>query len=200
MRIPRNLTISLGAILILAVPAAPQELMLAEEWNPMVGLGAAYQSVGHAHNIEIDLSTVGKENVGGKTAYWIEMNTVDTKSSEKYLMALSDGSHMQVLQMVTQRPGEDPVETPAQPPAPNLLEIATRVGSEEITTPAGTFQCDHFRANNGQWDAWFSPKVTPFGLVQMINDEGTQMVVEHMITDAKDRITRTPRKADPAAH
>ena len=107
---------------------------------------------------------------------------------------------MQALRTITQRRGEDPVETPAQPPAPNLWEIAKRAGSEEVTTPAGKFQCEHYRANDGKWDAWFSPQVTPFGLVKIINDEGTEMVVVSMIRDAKDRITGTPRKADPAAH
>jgi hypothetical protein len=73
-------------------------------------------------------------------------------------------------------------------------------GTEIITTPAGTFQCERYHANSGKWDAWFSSEVSPFGLVRIVNDEGTEMVVVSMITDAKDHVTGTPRKIDPATH
>ncbi len=190
----------LGAILALAAPGLSQEIILSNGWNPRVGSGALYQSVTGSLNLEIELSTTASETVNGTTGYWIEQNHLDTDRVEKTLMVLKEGNHMQALRTITQRRGEDPVESPTQAPAPNLWEIAKRVGSgtEEITTPAGTFKCERYHANNGKWDAWFSSEVSPFGLVRIVNDEGTEMVVVSMITAAKDHITGTPKKAAPA--
>jgi len=196
MRPLKKLAIALGAVIACVAPLASQEVILSSVWNPKVGSGAVYQSVNGSFNVEIELSTVASERVGGTTGYWVEMSVLDIKKIEKYLLVSLEGTHMQTLRMVTQRRGEDPVETPAQPPVPNLWEIAKRVGNEEITTPAGRFECEHYRANDGKWEAWFSPEVTPFGLVKTADADGTEMVVVRMITDAKDRITGTPRQAE----
>jgi hypothetical protein len=189
-----------AAITILCVAnAGGQEMILSTTWNPKLGMGAIYQSVTGASNVEIELSTIGSEVVNGEMAYWVESNTIEIKKVEKYLMVLRAGNHMQPLRTIIQRRGEDPMEQPAQGPMPTIDEIATYAGTDEISTPAGTFQCQHYRQKKGEWDAWFSPKVTPFGLVRIVNNQGTEMVVVELVTDAKDHMTGTIPKVDPAA-
>jgi len=169
-----------------------QTVILVHPWNPVVGKGAVYQSVNGPQNLEIELSTIGKQEVNGTDAYWIEFWTLETKTVEKYLLMLVDGDHgkrTQMMRMIRQRGDDHSVETGPESPAPNLDEIATPAGTEDVTTPAGTFHCEHYRAKNGKWEAWFSPDVTPFGLVKTTNTEGTEMIVVGRISDAKDRIT-----------
>jgi hypothetical protein len=70
------------------------------------------------------------------------------------------------------------------------------VGSESVTTPAGTFACEHYRMKDGSGDAWVSDKVTPFGLVKY-QGKTDSMVLTKLVTDAKDKIVGTPVPFDP---
>ena len=71
------------------------------------------------------------------------------------------------------------------------------VGTESVTVPAGTFSCTHYRMKDGTGEAWVSDKVSPWVLVKS-QDKDTSMVLAKVITDAKDHITGTPQKFDPA--
>jgi hypothetical protein len=71
-----------------------------------------------------------------------------------------------------------------------------RVGTETITTPAGTFSCQHWRKKDGSTDVWLSEKVAPWGLVKMVSKDST-MILERVVTDAKSHITGTPVKFNP---
>jgi hypothetical protein len=70
------------------------------------------------------------------------------------------------------------------------------VGTESITTSAGTFSCEHVRQKDGSSDVWISDKVSPWSLVKYQDSKST-MILTKVITDAKDRITGTPTKFDP---
>jgi hypothetical protein len=74
---------------------------------------------------------------------------------------------------------------------------AERVGAEDVTTPAGTFSCEHYRTKDGATDVWVSDKVAPWGLVKMTGP-GTSMTLVRVVTDATTKITGTPQKFDPA--
>ena len=75
------------------------------------------------------------------------------------------------------RPGRPPMEMPVgmmhmgqsrQQPAPGAGHgKGELVGSQSVTVPAGTFDCQHFRSteNGQQADVWASTKVSPYGLV-----------------------------------
>ena len=84
-----------------------------------------------------------------------------------------------------------------QPTPTDVRAVAEKVGNESVTTPAGTFNCEHYRAKDGSWEAWLSTQVTPWGLVKSTTKD-TTMVLTRVITDAKDHITGTPQKFDPA--
>jgi hypothetical protein len=170
-------------------------------WNPRVGLGAAYQMINHFIITEIDLTTVGRETVDGRNGYWIETNTLDAQMISKELIVpvvelsgQAGRTHVRTARAVSQHGGDPPEELPGQPAVPNLWDLAHRVGIEDVDTPAGTFHCEHFRSNDGKWEGWFSREITPFGLVKLINESGTEMVFTGTIRNATDHITETPRQ------
>jgi hypothetical protein len=203
------------AMVALTLPLAAQMGMgprvptLSGIWHPVVGTGAAYEITKEGKKSEIELTIVGKEDVEGKPAYWMEMGMTDPRTSTllyaKNLMSVSD-TGVTSLRMVMQMPGQDPMEmdmtaNPAarrmQPTTPaNISEKAEVVGTESVTVPAGTFSCTHYRMKDGSGEAWVSDKVSPWGLVKSQNKDSS-MVLAKVITDATDHITGTPRKFDP---
>ena len=215
MKILRNAWL-FGSVLFLAAwPVAAQMGMGARtpDWrgifNPVVGSGAAYdmESKGGAKR-PIEITVVGKEDVNGKPGYWIEMGLSDPQMGGqmwmKYLFSV-DGKNGVASHTVMQMPGRPAMEFDGantmirgdQKTSTDVRDQAELVGTESVTTPAGTFSCDHYRAKDGSWDAWVSAKVTPWGLVKSTGNNNT-MTLNHIITDAKDRITGTPQKFDPS--
>lgn len=71
------------------------------------------------------------------------------------------------------------------------------LGPEKVTTPAGTFSCDHYRMIEGgeTTDLWVAPTVSPYGLVKMTSADMT-MTLQKLITGAKTRITEKPQKLE----
>lgn len=202
------------AMLALATPLAaqmfgPKPPTLSGIWHPVVGTGAAYEMTKDGKKNEMEITIVGKEDVDGKTAYWLEIAMTDQRSSQpvyvKNLMSVSDAG-VTSMRMVMQMSGQDPMEmdmnmnpvgrgmkqtTPA-----NIADKAELVGTESVTVPAGTFSCTHYRMKDGSGDAWVSDKVGPWGLVKSQGKDNTTVLAK-VITDAKDHITGTPKKFDP---
>jgi len=201
------------AALALATPLAaqmfgPRVPTLSGIWHPVVGTGAAYEITKDGKKSQIELSIVGKEDVDGKTGFWQEVVMTDSRTSQplyaKTLVSVTDAG-VTTMKMVMQMPGQPPMEMDggmagsrtSTALANNLAEKAEIVGTESVTVPAGTFSCTHYRMKDGTGDAWVSDKVSPWGLVKS-QDKDTSMVLAKVITDAKDHITGTPQKFDPA--
>lgn len=175
-------------------------------FNPVVGGGAQYevqQTGGKKLDVEIDL--LGKESVNGKDGYWIEITTSDTPMGQVVLKTLTapDGSGISVSRTIMQMGGGQPMEMPQMGRASqqtqniDIRNNADKVGSESVTTPAGTFTADHYRAKDGTGDFWLSEKVSPYGLIKS-QDKDRTIVLTKVVTDAKDRITGTPVPFNPA--
>jgi hypothetical protein len=202
-------------ILALAAPLAAQMGMgprtpsISGVWQPVVGSGAAYEVTDRDKNkSQMEITIVGKEDVNGKSGYWMEMAMANPRSGGnmyiKYLLAPSDKG-VAPTRMIMQPPGQDPLEMDmgmmgrggsTQSTPSDIRDKAERVGTETITVPAGTFSCEHYRMKDGSADAWVSDKVAPWGLVKM-QGKDSSMVLTKVITDAKDHITGTPKKFDP---
>jgi hypothetical protein len=179
-------------------------------FRPVVGRGASYEmttSDGKTRTMEI--AVVGKESVGGVDAYWFEM----TMSGDEHMpgamvvksLTAVQGNDTMISRMIMQFPGRPAMEMPQQmvqrtprKQSADVRETAEDLGSESITVPAGTFQCEHYRSKDGSGDAWISDKVSPWGLVKHQGKEST-MVLTRVISDAQDKITGTPVPFNPMA-
>ena len=206
------------AVFALALPHAAQMGMgprmptLSGVWHPVVGSGAAYERTMTAEGdkTQMEITIVGKDDMAGKTGYWLEFAITNAKMPGgqmmmKELMAVGDDG-VTSTRLIMQPPGQQPMEmdlngnpmgkamkqtTPA-----DIRDKAEVVGTESVTVPAGTFSCQHLRQKDGSSDVWISDKVSPWSLVKYQDSKST-MVLTKVITDAKDRITGTPTKFDP---
>jgi hypothetical protein len=154
-------------------------------WSPVVGTGAAYEIQNKDQKQTMEMTIVGKETVSGKDAYWLEYGMADPRSGGtmymKMLMAESQNGVV-TERMIMQIPGQpQPMEMSMQMQAgsmkkdqqADIRQKAERVGTETITIPAGTFSCEHYRVREGSGDVWYSPKVSPWGLVKFTGKDST---------------------------
>jgi hypothetical protein len=173
----------------------------------VIGSGAAYQVEGKTGKTEMEITIVGKEDVGGKPGFWVEMGMNPNGAGQMYMKNLMvlNGKSTSLSLMIMQMAGQPPMEMPAaminrnlsEAPTADIRDQAEHVGAEDVTTPAGTFSCEHYRSAKDAWDVWLSTKVTPWGLVKSVGN-GQTIVVDRLMTDAKDHITGTPKPFDPA--
>ena len=217
MRRLQMVAVMLGMVLLAVGTAAAQRGPMGPQmgppvfrgvFNPVVGSGAAYQTENGNRKSEIEITVVGKEDVSGKQGVWMEigMNAPEA-GGQMYMKTLMviDGQNASVTRMIMQPPGMGPMEMPMQgmmggtqqPAATDIRETAEHVGAETVTTPAGTFNTEHYRAKDGSWEAWISPQVAPWGLVKSTSRD-TTMTVTRLITNATSHITGTPQRFDPA--
>jgi hypothetical protein len=168
----------------------------------VVGSGAAYEMSSKGAKTTLELTIVGKEDVGGKSGVWLEMAATPPKATgqmfAKNLMVI-DGKSATSARMIVQLAGQPPMDLTAMmknaqapPTMTDARDQADHLGTESVTTPAGTFSCEHYKAKDGSWEAWLSPKVIPWGLVKSTNGPDTTMTLTKVITDATDHITGTP--------
>ncbi|MFY9752854.1 MAG: hypothetical protein WAJ92_09450 [Candidatus Acidiferrales bacterium] len=177
-------------------------------FRPVVGQGAQYNVTSSDGKIRsMEIAVVGKESVGGVDAYWFEVALAGDERMPgemviKSLTAVQSGDTT-VSRMILQMAGRPPMEMPAQmlernphKQSADIRQSAEDVGSETVTVPAGTFQCEHYKMKDGSGDTWISEKVSPWGMVKYQGKESS-MVLTKSITDAQDKITGTPVPFNP---
>lgn len=177
-------------------------------WAPVVGSGATYQVVNRkGEKSEMEITVVGAETLDGQAGHWMEiaMGTPEGEMVMKQFMGLR-GKETPVLRMIMQAPGQEPMEFSMEmmgmmqrgqakvTQKSDFREGATRVGTETITVPAGTFSCEHYKTSDGD-DVWISDKVAPWGMVKATGKENN-LTLMRVVTGAKTKIRGTPRKFD----
>ena len=175
-------------------------------FNPVVGSGGQYEMTSDkGTNTLMEIAIVGKESVAGKDGYWFEVTMSIPSMGQMVSKTLSvvDGSDMVTSRTIMQMGNHPPMEMPtqmtrssAQKQPADIRDRAEDVGSETVTTPAGTFTAEHYKMKDGSGDAWVAPKAGPYGLVKFQGKE-TSMVLTKVVTDAKDKITGTPVPFNP---
>ncbi len=175
-------------------------------FDPVVGSGAAYDiQPANGPKTSIEYAIVGKESVDGKDGFWMEWTTTAGAMGEMVMKVLVVPGGTSAQKVIMQMAGRPPMEMPMQmghtgggnATAPSdIRNLAENVGIESITTPAGTFSCEHYRMKDGSGDSWVSSKVPPFGLVKH-QGKDSSMVLAKIITDAKDKIVGTPQPFNP---
>jgi hypothetical protein len=177
-------------------------------FKPVVGSGAQYQMTMKDRTMQSAYAIVGQEDVEGSTGYWMEIRTegagMPGETVMKQLLVLS-GDRPQIKRMIMQPPGRPPMEMPmGMMPGTGQRQQAAgqsdsspgeKVGSETITVPAGTFECEHYRKQepHGIVDLWISSKVSPYGMVKMSSGEMT-MVLEKVLSNETSHIKGEPQQ------
>src|SRR6478736_2526277 len=174
---------------------------LAGVFSPTVGSGASYEMVKKdgGEKTTFDIYVVDKE-AGG---YWIEYAMQNPRmGGSVYMKSLlaRQADDVMVQRTIVQMPGRPPMEMTSmmkmhpmqsQQSKADMRADAQNLGTETITTPAGTFSCQHWRGKKDGSEFWLSDKVTPWNLVKMSGPNNTMTLVK-VLTGAKTHITGTP--------
>ncbi len=207
MKLGRKTTLLMTLCLSFAGAAAaqlghhgPQAPRMPTPFKPVVGSGAQYQVTTKDGNMSFTYAVVGQEQVDGENAYWLEIRSEGGKLKGEMVMkelTVMNGPHPKIKKMIMQAPGRPPMEMPesmiammggmtqrAEQEQKSKGDMGEKIGTESITVPAGTFECDHYRKQeNGKTiDYWISMKVPPYSLVKM-DGPNTSMVLEKVLTD-----------------
>jgi hypothetical protein len=172
---------------------------IAGVFNPEVGSGAAYEVVHKPQDrkTNFEMAVVGKEGAG----YWIEY-TMQTPQGTVYAKTLNarEGDNITVQRTIVQMQGRPPMEMTSmmkmhgmqsEESKADMRANAENLGTESVTTPAGTFSCQHWRSKKDGSEYWLSDKVTPWKLVKTTSKDET-ITLTKVITDAKTHITGNP--------
>lgn len=176
-----------------AAQVGPKAPAFRGEWNPVVGVGAAYlvQAKGERPTTW-EVAVVGQE-AGG---HWVEMSFTGEEGFTivKHLMT-PDGVKRMIMKAGNEPAMELPVFSTQGRPHKDAKEGGKFLGQERVTTPAGAFLCDRYRVTEGgeTVDVWITAKVSPYGLVKMTSPTMT-MTLQKILTGVKTRITETPQK------
>lgn len=177
-------------------------------FKPAVGSGAQYGVTAKEGKMEMAIAIVGKESVDGADGFWTEIRLLSGKGEGtimKQLMVIN-GDQPSIKRMIMQSPGHPPMEMPmammammknipkAQLNAKNhgMGEV---VGTESVTVPAGTFECQHYqsKSDHGTTDVWFTTKISPYGMVKMTSQDQT-MVLDKVLANETSQIKGEPQK------
>jgi hypothetical protein len=168
-------------------------------FQPVVGKGAEYETT-----CKTGSDSVGKESADGKNGYWMEImmsepggKTVLGKG--KMLLTPDD---FQFHKMIFQMPGKAAMEMPFNPGTAQRTKLEENIqdwhslGTESITVPAGTCDCEHWKNDKTGGEVWTSDKVSPYGLVKEINKDHSMVHVK-VLSDYPERINGPVQKFDP---
>lgn len=167
-------------------------------FRPVVGSGAEYNiSTARQANNTFAFVIVGQEADG----YWMEIRT-SNKGNAVVMKQLMAGDPPQPKRMIFQANGramEMPMSMLGSAAAQGTPRMAggmgAKVGTESVTVPAGTFECEHYTSDsNGKHsDVWVSTKVSPYGLVKMTSGD-THMELQKVLEHETSQITGEPMK------
>lgn len=178
-------------------------------WHPVVGTAAYYSVQKVGRPVEpFNFAVIGKETVQGKNAVWVEFTMGGERMGNVLAkeLVLFDPVSMQIqtFKGVVQMPGRPPMEIPEemlhqQQPLQfkDARADSVDLGSQSVTTPAGTFSCEHYREKDGSSEFWVSEKVVPIGLVKSVEKDGQTTILVKTVTDAKDQITGAVQPFNP---
>ncbi|HEV2351419.1 MAG TPA: hypothetical protein VG028_16415 [Terriglobia bacterium] len=216
MKLTKNLILVIAVTVVCAAASWAQMMgmrppQIPGEFKPVVGSGAQYTITNKkAPSMDMAVAIVGKESVDGQDGYWMENRMLSGKGAgmiTKMLMVIG-GDQPGVKRMIMQPPGRPPMEMPMgmmgmMKNVPKAQAGGTYggngkgelVGTESVTVPAGTFECQHYQKKSDQetTDIWFTTKVSPYGMVKMTSAD-TTMVLDKVLTNETSQIKGEPQK------
>lgn len=196
------------ALTVLAAPLAAQGNACAERGAklPAVGAWASYSS----DSGDFKLLYLGHESAGDRlemTASRMSRRSGQPTTATMQMVVPGFPYEMdQVSEMVMQMDGQPPMKMSGQmlemmrsrmprnqnTLAPDACARMTKVGTESVTVPAGTFSTTHYRDAQSGTDVWVDPAV-PFGMVKVVSGNRT-VVLKERGTGGHTAITGTPQE------
>lgn len=180
-------------------PDLPELPDLRGLWQPVVGKGAVYEVKDPERTLRLRTAIVGEE----KDGVWLE----EVVSGEPGMLAVKVLVGPEGVQRLIVQPGADgpalelpPMGVPGQPGAPasgqdqDVSRTGELIGPETVTTPAGTFETQHFRVD--ETDVWVTADLPPLGVVKSRKGDLEILLVE-ILDGATSQITKEPRKLRP---
>lgn len=168
-------------------------------WQPVVGKGAVYQVKDSEKVLELSTAVVGEEEGG----VWLE----EVVTGEPGMLTVKVLVNHEGIQRLIVQPGEDgpvlelpPAGVPGKPGAPSagndqsVSKNGELIGPEVVTTPAGTFNTQHFRIDDT--DVWVTADIPPLGVVKSTKGD-LEITLVRVYENATSRITKEPRKLRP---
>ncbi|HEY1925010.1 MAG TPA: hypothetical protein VGG58_07140 [Candidatus Acidoferrum sp.] len=182
---------------------------IADIFRPVVGSGAVYemQSTDNKNDPprQLEMSVVGKEMTPTGEAYWMEMGYADHHDNSKMMYSkMLVTKDFEFTKIIIQVPGQGAMEMPfdskdmGKDKIKDQLNDWSKVGSETVTVPAGTFSCAHWKKNDGTDEVWVSDKVTPMSMVKQVGQKNTMVLVKQT-TGVTDHITGPVTPFNPKA-
>jgi hypothetical protein len=179
---------------------------MAGAFKPTVGAGSEFQLTSKERSINFTVLVVDKETVDGADGYWMEQrfegSGMPGEMVQKQLVVIQDGKP-DIKRMIMQPPGQQPMEMPVGMVRGGMehargaegADPGEQLGTERVTVPAGTFECEHYRkqTQHGTYDYWISPKVTPYPIVKMTGPD-TTMVLVKVLSGESSHIHGEPRQ------
>jgi hypothetical protein len=158
------------------------DLLAGKLLKPRVGQWAWYDLIDTKNNTKyvVREAIVGKEKVGRKTAYWLEIEVVPEVGYKTIMKALLTGpaSDQKNIKRIILKDGLDaPKEMEVLPAS----EIPKRprpkresVGMEDVLTLSGAIRAERFRVTEGSevMDVWINKDVLPTGIVRLRSTKG----------------------------
>jgi hypothetical protein len=203
------LALSSGAVAQLGGMNMFSKPNIADIFRPVVGSGAVYEMQSTDNKNEparqMEMSVVGKEMTPTGEGWWMEMAMSDHRDAGKVMYSkMLVTKDFEFTKIVFQVPGQPAMEMPfdskdmGKDKIKDQLNDWSKVGSESVTVPAGTFSCAHWKKNDGTEDVWVSDKVTPMSMVKQVGKNHTMTLVKQM-TGVTDHITGPIQPFDPKA-
>ena len=182
-------------------------------FHPRLGAGAVYEVTDpKGQKSEMEVAVVGKEDVSGIPAFWMEISFSGGASSGsvmKYLVS-SQGDNIHVYRLIMKSGQMGVVEMPemmmtrmnegmGKSLSTNEKSLGKNLGSEVIVTKLGPKNCTHWQkvSEFGTTDVWVNLDVYPNAMVKSVTQakDGTHTTeLIRMTSDARTKITKTPQK------
>ena len=138
-----------------------------------------------------EMAVVGQEGNG----WWVETRMNIPEEVISKILMTDGGVERFVVKAASQPAMELPAVQAQGVPQTGVEKTGALVGRESVTTPAGTFLCEHYRVQDGGGasDIWVTEAVSPYGVVKMVGPEIT-LTLAKTLTGATTRIRETPQK------
>jgi hypothetical protein len=181
---------------------------ISDVFKPIVGSGAVYEERSADDKkpaTQMEMTIVGKEMTPNGEGYWMEIGHTDRQDNRWIYSKVLVTKDFEMTKVTFQMPGQGAMETPFnskdrgdQNHRKEEMAKWSQVGTETITVPAGTFNCAHWKKDDGTEEIWSSDKVTPMAMVKQLG-KNRNMVLVKQITGATDHITGPVTAFDPQA-